>query len=761
MRAARILATLKSAGEGAPARRPRGLLTGTALATLPLALTLALLPEAPVAAQQIPQGGAGTQGTEAASQPATLVADSVYVDAEGRLTASGAVEVFHGTTRMSASRIVYDPDGKRLSIEGPITLIENGGQQIVLASQAELSTDMTSGILTGARLVLDRQLQIATAELSRVDNRYNQATRVRASACEVCASNPVPLWEIRATRVVHDEQERQLYFDNAQLRVVSLPVFWLPMLRIPDPTLTRARGFLFPSIRSTSGLGTGLKLPYFVPLGDSADVTVTPYVSTNQTRTLDLAYRQAFANGEIEFNGAISRDDLEPGETRGYLFGVGQFRLRNDFVLTFGIETVSDDAYLTDYGIGDEDRLASGIELTRTRRNEYILGRVMNYQTLRDGETNATQPNLVTDMTWHRRFAPALIGGEGGLSFETHTHRRTSDADTDVNGDGVVDGRDVASLTIQGDWRRNWVMDNGMILAGLGQLTADFYDVRQDAEFENSISRLTSTVGVELRWPFVRSARTPDGASWVIEPVSQLVWSPENQTRVPNEDSVLVEFDEGNLFSLDRFPGNDAHEEGLRANLGMSFTRYDAEGSTLNLTLGRVLRQRDLNQFNASTGLDDVRSDWMIFSQYAADWGLTLSNRAVVSDGLDFARDEFRLVWKDDKYAIGSSYIWLEEDEAEERDLPTSEWTLDADLDLSDRWSASFESRYDFEAEQASRAGVGVEYRSECVAVNLSLSRRYTSSDNVRPSTDLDLSVVLSGFGSGNRVTPAMRRCSG
>ena len=52
-------------------------------------------------------------------------------------------------------------------------------------------------------------------------------------------------------------------------------------------------------------------------------------------------------------------------------------------------------------------------------------------------------------------------------------------------------------------------------------------------------------------------------------------------------------------------------------------------------------------------------------------------------------------------------------------------------------------------------AGVGLEFRNECMLVDLSLSRRFTSSTNVDPTTDFSLAVDLLGFGGGKKVGPA------
>ena len=100
-------------------------------------------------------------------------------------------------------------------------------------------------------------------------------------------------------RVIHDQQERQLYFHDAQFRVLDTPILYLPRLRLPDPTLKRATGFLIPSITARPTLGFGVKVPYFIRLGDHADLTLTPFIAT-KTATLEYRYRQAFRTGNIE-----------------------------------------------------------------------------------------------------------------------------------------------------------------------------------------------------------------------------------------------------------------------------------------------------------------------------------------------------------------------------------------------------------------------------------------------------------------------------
>ncbi|MGA0925124.1 MAG: LPS-assembly protein LptD, partial [Lutimaribacter sp.] len=131
---------------------------------------------------------------------------------------------------------------------------------------AQLDTLFANGLLRGARMILDQQVQMAANRIDRVDGRYTQLYKASVTSCRICTDNSTPLWQIRARRVIHDNEEKQIYFEDAQIHLKGTPIFWLPRLRLPDPSLKRASGFLFPSTRQSSRLGAGVKIPYFFAL---------------------------------------------------------------------------------------------------------------------------------------------------------------------------------------------------------------------------------------------------------------------------------------------------------------------------------------------------------------------------------------------------------------------------------------------------------------------------------------------------------------
>ncbi|MDF3605908.1 LPS assembly protein LptD [Paracoccus sp. DMF-8] len=194
-------------------------------------------------------------------------------------------------------------------------------------------------------------------------------------------------------------------------------------------------------------------------------------------------------------------------------------------------------------------------------------------------------------------------------------------------------------------------------------------------------------------------------------------------------------------FSLDRFPGWDARESGLRANLGLTWTRLDPSGWSLALTAGRVLRSRVDPAFMGSSPLGGRRSDWLVSAQCSHPDGLAIANRALFDDSLHISRNDFRLGWLRPDLQLSAGYLWMDSDALENRDDDVSELTANADWQIANNWWGAAELRYDFSADRAQKELVGLEYRNECLTVDMSVKRRFSSSGDLKPETSLDLGI--------------------
>jgi LPS-assembly protein len=692
----------------------------------------------------------GIAWSQAPSENAVLVADDVEVTRDGVLTARGNVEVFQGQVSLEARSISYDRTTDTLTFEGPLVL-RDGASVLILASEAELDSDLRNGILRSARLVIDQQMQLAAVQINRVDARYSQLYKAAVTSCRVCNDGRPPLWQIRAKRIVHDREERQLYLDGVQFRVGNVPIIYLPRLRLPDPTLERATGFLIPSIRTTSQLSTGVKIPYFITLGDHRDLTLTPYLSP-ETATLEFRYRQAFRKGRIDFNGAVTTDNLRPEEERFYLFGAGYFALPRGFRLDFNVEVTSDDAYLNQYAYSYKDRLDSALTVSRTRRDEFISAGIIGYHSLRVGENDSTLPTVVVDTLYERRYFPKAVGGELRFGLVAHSHLRDSDDPVDGS------GRDVTRFHGDIRWLRGWSLPGGVRADTRLGVAFDAFDTRQDNIYGGTESRTFSHASLTLRYPLTRTE--DDGARQFVEPVVQLAMMDGQRINVANDESTLVEFDEGNLFALSRFPETDRRETGSVLAVGLNWARYDPDGWESYVSIGQIFRDPALSDFSKSSGLSGTQSDLLVAGQIKTQSGLSVGGRVLFDDSFEFSKAEFRGFWARDAMVLGGSYLWLVDDPVENRTRPISEFTLDGSYRINRHWRLSGNWRYDIEDDRTALAGVGLGYDNECVTVLLSMERRYYESTTVEPTTNFGFTIGLRGFSAQTETESFRRSCS-
>ena len=203
---------------------------------------------------------------------ALLVADSVMITEDERLVAIGNVEAFYDGIRLFTDEIIYDQKRDELIIKGPVQLTQKNGD-VMIADSADLDSKLENGILRGARYVLDQELQILSAQTDRVEGRHTVLRKVIATSCQICGTG-IPIWQIRADRAIHDRKEKQIYFRRAQFRLLGVPVLYLPTMRIPDPSLKRTTGFAIPKFVSNTVLGFGVKVPYFITLGERYDYSL-------------------------------------------------------------------------------------------------------------------------------------------------------------------------------------------------------------------------------------------------------------------------------------------------------------------------------------------------------------------------------------------------------------------------------------------------------------------------------------------------------
>ena len=684
-----------------------------------------------------------------------LIADEIKINQAGELVASGAVTVWYEDRKVTASSITYASQNDKLIIRGPIRIIDNQSTMI-LADQAELSEDLKVGIIKSAKIILGYQVQIAAAKVLQKDARYSEAFNIAATSCHVCL-NKTPLWQIRARKIVQDKFEKQIYFEHAQLRVLDIPVFYLPFMRLPDPSLKRATGLLAPKLKTSSVLNTGIKIPYFIRLNKHKDFTITPFYSP-KTKTIEYRYRQAYTSGFMLIEGALTRDALIPNKNRGYILSDTSLILQNGYNLGIQLQAVSDPSYLFEYDFAQLDRLNTKLELSRSMRYQNSEVKLSNYHSLRENENNATQPTLVAEGAIESRLNPDMIKGEIGLEANFLKSYRYSDLNNDgPDSDTLVDGYDTTRLSLLSNWDHGWEIANGIILHFENEFGLSQYYVQQHADIGPKATRMFGVGAVGLRWPWYRI--NSNGGIGIVEPQIQLVRSVSSNSAVPNDDSTQVEFDEGNLFRLNRAPGLDLIENGSRLNVGLAGSQFMDSGSNLSWKIGRVLRSEALSTFPSGSGLSNSISDWLLATNFQQKNGIELINRALIaSDGV-VTKSETSLKVNRNQHQIRATHVELTKDSNTSQNQSLSSVALEWNYNLNSNWRSDSKFQFDSNIGRLSKLELGLRYENECVNVDLSSSRSFSTSSTLIDKTDFTLSVELTGFSSSDRKNAKSHKC--
>ncbi len=703
--------------------------------------------------------GAFAQSEQQSKQPVGLLADTIDYDvAANLLTAKGNVRIVSNGQILTANKVVFNQATGRLTIPGGFTIINTDGS-VVTGTDADISSDLSKTVIRGARILIAKQFQMAADQIEYKDNRFKVLDRVVASTCYVGKSNsgycklkPTPFWQIRSKRVIHDELERQLYFENARLEVFGVPVFYAPYLRLPDPTVDRASGFLAPTFLSSGNIKLGTKVPYFIAIDDHSDATVTAFVSTVGSFVLEGQYRRETSKGSYQLDGALLLiDGIDNNPLRSSLQGLGRFNLTADYDWGFELDVASDKTFRAQYGYEDEDdlsaqdRLFTEIYLERNRQNSFLKASASIFQSLRTNEIDSEIPLVFPDIYYRDIQEEPLLGGKLGFTANSTTLLRS-------------ENDRYTRIGITADWQREWSLNNGILLGAQGVLDAQYYSLSDNYTgfAGTTANRVTPTLSADIRLPLVKAIGS---ATHIIEPIIQVVWNEDSLDATPNEDSVQVEFEESNLFSTNRFPGFDRQELGLRANVGVNYTRYDPSGWNLGATVGRVFRQKDLNQFSNASGLAGKNSNWVSAFTLSFPRSFELTNRTLVDSDFNISKNETSLNFIYKKLEAEATYIRLEDDVIAGASDPRSEASLKLIFTQDDNWSYLAEWRHDFITGTATEGEFGINFVNECIEIDLSLSLQFVASGNVSPSNELGLTVSLVGIGNQARAHRRRNSC--
>ncbi|WP_300543239.1 LPS assembly protein LptD [Maricaulis sp.] len=703
-----------------------------------------------------PALGQTSPGSEA---PVYLEADRLEDLSDGGYLARGNVRVRQQGRTLMADELEYHPDIDRVIARGHVVIVGQGPFP-QYADEVELDSELASGVALGFATMLENNGRMAAAAAIRHENESMTLRDAYYTACELCETGErEPTWRLRARQVHQDAEEQMVYYRDARLELAGVPVLYSPVFAHADPAAERHSGFLFPKLGLSSRLGFVYQQPYYWVVSPYQDLVVAPRYMGNVNPLLYGEYRKRFWSGYVEFDGSITRErEIDSDgelfgdrEWRWHIFGGGQFQIAEDWRWGFGIQRVrhDDNLYLRRYDFSERNKdhgqpieavnrqLVSQLYLENRSRNRYGSILAASYQDLRRGFDNDTLPEIAPQIDIRQVITAPDNWGRVVLSGNAVHFTRT-------------EGTDYTRGSATADWRTRWTAPAGVVVEPFAYAQLDHYDladlpVPAGEPDTDSFSRALGLVGTEISWPFYRPGETVD---WIVEPVVSLVAASDDPeaNRLINEDSQTLDLDESLLFEPVRAAGYDLWEEGLRVNYGLQASAFWGDTGRIRGFLGRSERLDGDPVFQATSGLLEDRSDYVVAGEIAIDgFSAELQTRLDTVD-YDVNTLQFETRYTSDRVNVMLGYLDVS-DEAATRG-PQRELRADIGIGVTRNWSLVGRVTRDIDRDLSRRQETGLMYRDECTQFEIVYQREDLGIDDLGPSESIQFRITLFTLGS-------------
>ena len=365
----------------------------------------ALLAGALPAAAQTPAGHE-TKNARGETAKMFVEADELRYDTEKNIvSAEGNARIYYKDQTLEADRVVYDRNTGRVHAEGRAKLIQPNGT-VLRGDRFDLTGDFRDGFIESLRADTPPKpipnspgapantagtppgtykTYFSAPRAERIEGDTTVFDKGTYTLYDVCKDNPdkPPLWRVRAKRIIHKNDEKMIYYEDASLEFLGIPVAYVPLFSAPDPSVARKSGILSPYLAYNSRLGAGVGIPIFWALAPNYDLTFTPTYYSQQGFFAKAEWRQRLESGEYYIRATgISEQNrtvfpLAPfgsgNQTlRGSFESKGQFYITDQWKFGWEFTLLSDKWYLNDYHVPSQT--LSSNYFSETTSSVYLAG---------------------------------------------------------------------------------------------------------------------------------------------------------------------------------------------------------------------------------------------------------------------------------------------------------------------------------------------------------------------------------------------------
>ena len=449
--------------------------------------------------------GTNVQAAIANADPAHKVllrADQIVYDTDTSVvSAEGNVEIDYEDRILLANRVTYNQKTDTVTAAGRISVLAQDGS-VAFADKVTLTRGMRDGVLQGFQALIGKSGRLAARHAAK-EGSVTYATRAAYSPCKICnkPGQRTPTWQVRAGKIIWDEKRHRIYYHDATLEMFGIPVFYTPLFSHADPTVKHKSGLLVPELGTSSSIGTYLRVPLYIALSDSRDMTLAPMLTTRGGELLQTEYRKRWNHGGmwLQASGAYDPHGGLSGtrhEWYSSLFGSGRIPIDSVWTAGYDVQLTSNDTYMKRYdlsrrGQSRQRSVRRGDQRTQPLRADRLF--------LPGPARNAPRQHRQPRSRWCCRWSNTpisrhntLMGGQFRFDFSSATVMRNLGADSE-------------RVSAEMRWRLPFVTAGGQLLTLHGRCAR-----RRLSRFQRRSRRRRTAWAARWRWaPTISPAASP------------------------------------------------------------------------------------------------------------------------------------------------------------------------------------------------------------------------------------------------------------
>ncbi|MAJ13527.1 MAG: hypothetical protein CMN44_00960 [SAR116 cluster bacterium] len=367
-----------------------------------------------------------------------------------------------------------------------------------------------------------------------------------------------PIWQLNSSQVTHDKLTKTLHFENVVLRILDYPIFYLPYLTHPDPTVKRKSGLLTPSFGHSSRNGFQFSVPYyFVTKDESWDSTFTNHYKGKNGYINQFNARKKYISGSLEtniFQGEV--DTNKQNDDNVFASNIKyNAKLDNNWTVDALGKYTDQDTFMRRYNLDDSSEYKSFIKAEKITRNSISEIQWYKYDNL-DLTSKDNQPTIQPSIK-HQIF-------QNGKNFDYRVLLNAHEIKDD-------EGYDIQRWTGSGQIEKKIPTNFTDFVLG-AEAGLDLYAIKDrpstDVNDNKYLDRLSFGLSILSKKDFLYDFENFD---LLITPKLQIIstHSSDRKTDIPNRDSSDYRIDQANLFLINQYQGRDNIQTNQRINFGI------------------------------------------------------------------------------------------------------------------------------------------------------------------------------------------------